>query len=185
MSLSPKLIFTSSSVLIVSFSLMTGTAPISWIAWIVLRRLRNRVRWSMSSRVSRTCATFSPDGSNASAHASMSRRCPTAAVAWSFERSVGRFGRRSSFMPAPIAPELTIAVNTPRSRSAATCLAMLVRNGASSCPVGLSVSSCVPSLTTSVRTPDRDGRVEVIRAARGVRGAQCIGDRVTRVGRVV
>ena len=137
LSLSPKRI---SSTATVSFSLMIGTTPNPSRAVSVCRELRNRARFVRSSRVSSTCATFTPSFSNAFSYAHISRLWPTAAAACLIGRLLGYSLRPSFSMPEMIAPEDTIRMSL-----------FCVFNSASSAAKRSSRSVCRPSPLEATR----------------------------------
>ena len=110
MSLSPN--FNSSS-LIESFSLTTGTTPLSSRESIVSFTFIDLASSLKSSRVNKIWAAKKPWALRADFHACISSLCPTEAHERSTDKSSGLEARPSFPMPKPTAPELTSTTSIP------------------------------------------------------------------------
>ena len=115
-SLSPKV---SSSVAVVSFSLITGTAPSAMRRSSVLRALRYDARCSRSADVSSTCPGTTPCEPNSAMYRANRTPCPTADAACRSGSASGRSAMPRVPSPQAMAPLDTSTGCRPRARSPA------------------------------------------------------------------
>ena len=116
-SLSPNV---SSSVAVVSFSLITGTAPSATRRSRVLRAFRYDARCSRSADVSSTCPGTTPCRPNSMMYREKSTPCPTADAACRSGSASGLSVKPSVPRPQAMAPLDTSTGCMPPARRAAT-----------------------------------------------------------------